>query len=274
MSVSPTYGMLIPGEETVTLDFSITIDNNTAQNLNSGREVLEDILILRLEGGRDYYITVRATYARSCFGMSVDELVLYSEPIRTVPLDPIQKAATFGVDMNANTSALCVPKELWRLVDAVHQKGLGTPGIFIEAGLADEVTHIRECLDTGTQFGTYRIHSYSEALLSFLGSLSSPIIPPSLFPTVEIDSLNIQSMSRRVLEDLAPINYNVLVYIISFFREALRLREQNGLTAAKVARICSQCLSPSTGSATQTTSVLQRTGMQLIILHLLETSSI
>lgn len=261
--------MLIPGEETVTLDFSITIDNNTAQNLNSGREVLEDILILRLEGGRDYYITVRATYARSCFGMSVDELVLYSEPIRTVPLDPIQRAATIG-DMSA-TSALCVPKELWRLVDAVHQKGLATPGIFIEAGLADEVTHIRECLDTGTQFGTYRIHSYSEALLSFLGSLSSPIIPASLFPTVEIDSLNIQSMSRRVLEELAPINYNVLVYIISFFRESLRLREQNGLTAAKVARICSQCLSPATGS---TTSVLQRTGMQLIILHLLETSSI
>ena len=261
--------MLIPGEETVTIDFSLTIDNTTAQNLNSGREVLDDILILRLEGGRDYYITVKATYARSCFGMSVDELVLYSEPIRNVPLDPIQKAAKMGGDPSTS-SALCVPKELWRLVDAVHQKGLNTPGLFVEAGLANEVTQIRECLDTGTQFGHYRIHSYTEALLAFLGSLSSPIIPTALFPTVEIDSLNIQSSTRRLLEDLAPIHYNVLVYVISFFREALRLRDQNGLSAAKLARIATQCLSPTGTTAT----VVQRKGTQLILLHLLETSSI
>ena len=65
MTVTPTYGMLIPGEAPTTLDFTITIDNNTAHAVNTGREVLEDVIILRLENGRDYYITVKANYARS-----------------------------------------------------------------------------------------------------------------------------------------------------------------------------------------------------------------
>ena len=54
MKVSPAYGMLIPGESAATINFSISINNATAHQLNTGREVLDDILILRLENGRDY----------------------------------------------------------------------------------------------------------------------------------------------------------------------------------------------------------------------------
>lgn len=66
LHVSPMFGMLIPGEPTTSINLTITIDKDTAKSLNSGREVLEDILILRLENGRDYYLTIRASYARSC----------------------------------------------------------------------------------------------------------------------------------------------------------------------------------------------------------------
>lgn len=111
--------------------------------LNQGREVLDDILILRLENGRDYYITVKATYARSCFGMSVDELVLYSDPIRKVPLDPIKRAEKYDP---SPANALCVPKELWRIIDAIFEKGLQEPDLFVDAGNPNEVNAIRECL--------------------------------------------------------------------------------------------------------------------------------
>jgi phosphatidylinositol-bisphosphatase len=269
MSVSPAYGMLIPGEKPAAINFTLTIDNDTAQLLNSGREVLDDILILRLENGRDYYITVKAAYARSCFGMSVDELVMYSDPVRTIPLDPIKRAEKIG-----SASALCVPKELWRTVDAIYEKGLHEMDLFVQPGLADEVIQIRECLDTGAPFGPFRVHSYAEVLVEFLGSLSTPVVPQSLFPSVEIDSQNIQSSARRFLEELPPVHYNVFVYVISFFREALLYRDRNKLSAAKVARICSSCMAPGTGLDNSTGSLQRRTGMQLIMLHLLETSSI
>mmetsp|Transcript_30935 Transcript_30935/g.35256 ORF Transcript_30935/g.35256 Transcript_30935/m.35256 type:complete len:741 (+) Transcript_30935:161-2383(+) len=265
MKVSPTYGMLIPGEKPATINFSITIDNNTANLLNSGREVLDDILILRLENGRDYYITIKARYARSCFGMSVDELVLYSDPIRNIPLDPIQRAEKF--DPNP-TSALCVPKELWRIVDAIYERGLQEKDLFLMPGLPKEVKHIRECLDTGAQLGKYRTHSLAEAMLAFLSNLSTPIVPPKLFPTLEIDSQNIQSFARKFLEELPPIHYNVFVYVMSFFREALLYKEQNKLVATRLARICVDTMVQGDDQ------VQRRTGMQLIMLHLLETNTI
>ena len=143
IKVEPPYGLIIPGDHAATISVTLTIDRTTAQLLNQGREVLDDILILRLENGRDYYITVKADYARSCFGMSVDELVMYSDPIRNVPLDPIKRAEKY--DPNP-ANALCVPKELWRLIDAIYEKGLQEPDLFVDPGDPEEVKQIRECL--------------------------------------------------------------------------------------------------------------------------------
>lgn len=264
--------MLIPGDKPATINFTLTVSKETAQLLNAGREVLDDILILRLENGRDYYITVKANYARSCFGMTVDELVMHSQPIRSVPIDPVDRPQQASNNSNATspTTALCVPKELWRVVDAIYEKGLAEPHLFVESGVPEEVALIRECLDTGAPFSTpCRIHSYTEVLVSFLSSLAAPIVPLPMFPSAEIDSQNIQMTARRVLEELAPIHYNVFVYVISFFREVLAQKQRNLITAAKLARICSTCL-----CETHDVSEAKRTAMQLVFLHLLEATSI
>jgi phosphatidylinositol-bisphosphatase len=276
MTVSPTYGMLIPGEQTAIINVTLTIDNNTAQLLNSRREVLEEILILRLENGRDYYISVNGTYARSSFGMNLDELVLYKDPIRTIPLDTIERVLHFPNELEVSpTNSLCVPKELWRVVDAIYEKGLPSKNIFAHPGIPEEVQQIREALDTGSPFGPFSIHSYVELFLEFLSSLSTPVVPSSFLPTVEINAENIQSMSRRLLEDLPPVHYNVFVYVISFFREVLLYREHNSLTAAKLARLLCKHCSPAPSNALMESSVMQRrAGMNLIMMHLLETSSI
>mmetsp|Transcript_6235 Transcript_6235/g.9051 ORF Transcript_6235/g.9051 Transcript_6235/m.9051 type:complete len:807 (-) Transcript_6235:128-2548(-) len=264
MTISPTYGMLLPGEEAI-IKFTISINNAVADALSSGRELLEDIIILRLENGRDYYITVTGKYARSCFGMSVDELVLYSDPIRSVPLDPIRRAERYGTNQAA---VLCVPKELWRIVDAIFEKGLQENGLFVTPGLQDEVVRIRECLDTGAKFGDFEIHSMAEVLISFLRSLSLPIVPKDLFPTLEIDANNVQSTARVFLEKLPPIHYNVFIYIISFFRECLR--QQKGLIPATLSRICGDCLVIDEAAKANP----RRKAINLIMYYFLDTNSI
>lgn len=268
------FGMLIPGEATSRIDFTVTIDKDTAKFLNSGREVLEDILILRLENGRDYYLSVRASFARSCFGMSLEELVLHSQPIRSIPIDPIERSKQCESASSSPYASLCVPKELWRVVDAIFEKGISQPHLFVEPGIPLEISSIRECLDTGSPFGQFSIHSYADALTSFLSSLSSPVIPSALFPTAEIDSQNIQMSARRLLEELPPIHYNVFVYVISFFREVLQHRERNHITAAKLARCACFSMAPGNDLDNSNASLQKRTGMQLILLHLLETVSI
>lgn len=232
MTVAPTYGMLIPGEQTE-LEVTITIDNSTARRLNTSQEVLEDVVILRLENGRDYYISATGKYARSCFGMAVDELVLYTDPIREVPLDPILRAEKYDLNSRA---AMCVPKELWRIIDAIYERGLDERDLFTMIGDPDEVYQIRECLDTGAPFENFSVHSFAEVLTSFLSNLSSPIVPVTLVPTLDIDAQNIQMFTRKFLEDMLPVPYNVFIYIISFFREVLLHEQRNRLSPPKVAR--------------------------------------
>jgi phosphatidylinositol-bisphosphatase len=263
--------MIVPGESPASLEFTVDINNLTAQLLNSGREVLSDVLILRLENGRDYYMSVKARYARSCFGMSADELVMYPGPVRDVALDAIERSKV--IDPRSST-ALCIPKELWRIVDAIYLKGLVQPHLFTEPGVVEEVSRIRECLDTGSPFGEFSVHSYADALIGFLESLSDPIVPSRLFPSQEIDSLSIQSYARRLLEDLPPVNYNIFVYVISFFREVLAHRQRNLLSAAKVARVCCSAMAPGEGLDSTGSSALKRHGMQLLVIHLLETNTI
>ncbi|GKY94005.1 hypothetical protein MPSEU_000367300 [Mayamaea pseudoterrestris] len=271
ITVAPAHGLIIPGSSPSCIVCTVTITKDTAHMLNSGREVLSDVLVLRLENGRDYYITVEATYARSCFGMSAEELVVYSDPVRNVPLDSIKRSK--GIDPRA-PATLCIPKELWRIIDAIYENGLYTPHLFTEVGILEEIAQIRECLDTGTRFGEFCIHSYAETLTTFLESLSAPIVPGNLFPSQEIDSLSIQSCARRLLEELPPVHYNIFVYVISFFREVLIHRDNNLLSAAKIARVCCSAMAAGADIVGFGTSAARRHGMQLIILHLLETSSI
>ncbi|GMH76240.1 hypothetical protein TrLO_g4041 [Triparma laevis f. longispina] len=267
ISVSPTFGMLIPGES-MTINFSINLDNKTAQQLNLGRESLDDIIILRLENGRDHYLTVSGKYARSCFGMSLRDLVVIGEPVRDLPLEPEARAE---FEKKHPPSSLSVPKELWRIVDAINEKGLHEKDLFLQPGFAAEVKQIRECLDTSSDFGLFHVHSMCEALVSFLSSLSEPLIPSFSTPIVEIDQQNIMPWSRRFLEELPPIHYNCFVYIISFLREVLLFSKNNGLTAAKLARVCSNCMIQSDGGKNE---VGRSRSMALIFLHFLTTNTL
>uniref|UniRef100_A0A7S2LT51 Rho-GAP domain-containing protein n=1 Tax=Leptocylindrus danicus TaxID=163516 RepID=A0A7S2LT51_9STRA len=274
IKVSPAYGMLIPGEVT-TLEISITLDNATARALNAGEGILNDILVLRLENGRDFYITINGTYARSCFGMSLDELVMYSVPVRTVPLDPAKR---LELGIGNSPASLCIPKELWRIVDAIYGRGLQERDLFSVPGLEKEVREIRECLDTGAPFGPFNIHSMTETLVSFLAGLSTPVIPPTLFPTLEVDNTNIIAWSRKLLEELPPISYNVFIYMMSFFREVLLYKDANRVTAAKLARICCECMvlgfSFKTSNEETKNSITRRAGMQIIMDNFITTDSI
>ena len=263
--------MLIPGEKETSINFTIQVNNEIASALNSGKDVLEDIIILRLENGRDYYITIRGKYGRSCFGMSLDELVLYNDPIRSVPLDPVKRVEKYGGNQ---TAVLCVPKELWRIVDAIYEKGLGEKELFSISGYSEEIQRIRECLDTGETFGDFRIHSMVDVLVSFLSSLSATVVPPNLLPQLEIEAQNLQGHARSFLEGLPPIHYNVFVYIISFFRECLLFQQSNQLSTAKLARICVSCLVNGNQIDESRQGSQRQRGMNLLMVHFLESSSI
>ena len=135
-----------------------------------------------------------------------------------------------------------------------------------------QVERIREALDVGAEFDPCSVHSLADALSHFLKSLAEPVIPPSLFPTMEIDSQSIQPWSRRFLELLPPINYNIFVYMISFFRELLLYTESNRLTATKLAIVCCNCMVKTDTAENEDREVQRKHSLQHVISHFLTTA--
>eukprot|EP00968_Pinguiococcus_pyrenoidosus_P011551 scaffold935_cov248-Pinguiococcus_pyrenoidosus.AAC.10 len=237
LRLEPAFGMLLPGEAK-SITATCSIDVQTARRVALAEDSLEDILILRFEGGRDCFIDVSAEYLRSCFGCSLEELVVASAPIRETPI------GAPSAEGDETRTVQAVPKELWRILDSLQTTGKEVSDIFFGQGHPEEVTAIREALDTGAELPTHTPHSMAEVLLSFLASLASPIIPQSVAVSLEAEytTQNLQPWTRRFLERLPPANYNTFVYLVSFFRYLLEYKVKNRLTPTKIASTLSKAL--------------------------------
>lgn len=79
------FTLLLAVEDAVLL-LTVNVDEDTAPSLNNGHDQLEDILVLHLEKGKDFFITVTGNYLPSCFGSSLETLVHLHTYIREVPV--------------------------------------------------------------------------------------------------------------------------------------------------------------------------------------------
>lgn len=182
--------------------------------------------------------------------MAIEELVTLMDPVSTVPLPqqqpeyylfdeshPSQKATLAAEEAKTKLS---IPKELWRLVDALWSgNALKEKGLFNTPADALEVAAIRQALDEGLDFApSASPHDIVACLLGLLSSMPRPLLPPALYPTSKVDATSLSMASRKFLEDLPPLHYNVFVYLISFFREVLAEEAYNRCSAAHLAEVC------------------------------------
>jgi phosphatidylinositol-bisphosphatase len=221
MTVSPTYG-IVPPRETLEIKLNVHVTRETAHRLNTGEDTLDDILIFRLENGRDYFITISGDYLKSCFGASIDWLVRTPVPVRyTNPQQQVTKVQT-------------LPKELWRIVDYLYPAGLEEEGLFITSGDSKQIDMIRECLDTAQDFGSqFDYYSMGEALVLFLSSLAEPVFPRSLAEQYN-ESLNLTNWCKQALMQLSAAHYNTFIYLVSFLREVIKRKDKNALTLDQI----------------------------------------
>ncbi|KAJ1971283.1 hypothetical protein H4R35_005354 [Dimargaris xerosporica] len=141
--VNPPTGTVLPGAQ-MPIYFTIVVNQANASMLNISQEELRDILILHLQDGKDYFISVQGNYLPTCFGTRLDVLARLPKPIRQMSLEEIQALG--------DESQYSIPRELWRLVDFIYRHGLEVPNLFQVVGDPALVAHIQYCLDTGDDF--------------------------------------------------------------------------------------------------------------------------
>ncbi|XP_045154836.1 type II inositol 1,4,5-trisphosphate 5-phosphatase [Echinops telfairi] len=233
LNASPSRGFLLPDSH-MEIELELFVNKTTATKLNSGEDTIEDILVLHLERGKDYFLPVSGNYLPSCFGSPIHTLCYMKEPILDLPLETIRELTLMPMQTQDDGSQLEknhmeIPKELWMMVDFLYRNAVQQEDLFQQPGLRSEFEHIRDCLDTGMIDSlAANNHSVAEALLLFLESLPEPVICYSTYHTCLECSGN-YSASKQVISTLPTFHRNVFNYLMAFLKELLKNSAKNHL---------------------------------------------
>jgi len=215
LNCEPRRGRVpIGGSKTITLTAHVT--RECVQQVSAvQKNRLDDIIIFSLHQGADTFITISGNYQPSCFGQTIERLVRIRKPIACVNLENLIEPEKF----------LCMPKELWRLVDYIYKFGMDEEHLFRQKGIAREVSEIRLCLDNGKEFERPSIHSMAEALIRFLESLIDPVFHYTYCNGFK--DADLTQFCKDKLMNLPISHYNTFIYVISFLREVLKHGSKN-----------------------------------------------
>uniref|UniRef100_A0A7M4E3Q0 phosphoinositide 5-phosphatase n=3 Tax=Crocodylus porosus TaxID=8502 RepID=A0A7M4E3Q0_CROPO len=237
---NPCKGFLLPDSE-ITVELEMFVNKSTATNLNSGEDKLEDILVLHLDRGKDYFLSVTGNYLPSCFGSPIHTLCYMRDPIQDMSAESIRDLTLMPLHMSGEAfqseKPLEIPKELWMMVDHLYRNASQQEDLFQQPGLRSEFEHIRDCLDKGTHdtlLGSN--HSVAEALLLFLESLPEPVICYEFY-TLCLESASNYVLGRQIVSKLPECHKNVFKYLMAFLRELLKNSGKNRLDANILASI-------------------------------------
>ncbi|KAM8976707.1 type II inositol 1,4,5-trisphosphate 5-phosphatase [Pelodytes ibericus] len=273
LRANPSKGFLTPGSEAV-VELELFVNNESAALLNSDEERLEDILVLHLDRGKDFFLSVTGNYLHSCFGSSIQMLCYMREPIREMPFDTIRRLALLPLQMKDDfvgaEKPFDIPKELWMLVDHLYRNASQEEDLFQQPGLRSEFEAIRDCLDTGSpEYLPGSNHSVVEALLLFLEGLPEPVICYQAYDRC-LECAGDYLSSKEVIENLPLHHKNVFNYLISFLRELLNKSPRNHLDINILASIFGNLLlrpSPIHGKACNTDKRKCQEFIQHFLLH-------
>ncbi|XP_025782095.1 type II inositol 1,4,5-trisphosphate 5-phosphatase [Puma concolor] len=232
LNANPSRGFLLP-DSAIEIELELFVNKTTATKLNSGEDKIEDILVLHLDRGKDYFLSVTGNYLPSCFGSPIHTLCYMREPILDLPLETIRELTLMPLQTEDDgiqlENPMGIPKELWMMVDYLYQNAIQQEDLFQQPGLRSEFEHIRDCLDTGMIDAlSANNHSVAEALLLFLESLPEPVICYSAYHNC-LECSGSYTASKQVISTLPTFHQNVFNYLMAFLRELLKKSAKNHL---------------------------------------------
>ncbi|XP_035505119.2 inositol polyphosphate 5-phosphatase OCRL isoform X3 [Scophthalmus maximus] len=255
LRAEPSDGFLEP-TETLEIFLEVYVSKDSVTLLNSGEDAIEDILVLHLDRGKDYFITISGRYLPSCFGTSLETLCRMKKPIREIPItklidlgedsymDKERSKVNFLMVDGASTEEkpLKIPKEVWILVNHLFTKSCDQEDLFQTPGLQEELQSIIDCLDTSipdTIPGCN--HSVAEALLIFLEAVPEPVVCYELYQRC-LECAHDSRLCKQLISQLPRAHRNVFRYLMAFLKELLKHSHNNNLTANLIATLFASLL--------------------------------
>ncbi|KAF4494523.1 inositol polyphosphate 5-phosphatase ocrl-1 [Fusarium agapanthi] len=221
---------LDPGETAlVLLELQVSAISHI-RALNEARAKIEEVLVLRIEDGRDHFIPVRGIWQPSCVGRSIAELIRIPDGgIRKfVEKTGIKGAIAYDSDIHCSA-----PKELFKLTEVVQtlvERSLAEstmleeevlprdPGWPLEsstwrvgeADMQDAKVKLVSALDNDASLldslplewpASFKLEAVSSILLLFLESLTDGLIPTQLWAKISTSLPNVTSLPMTAWPD-------------------------------------------------------------------------
>ncbi|XP_076005138.1 inositol polyphosphate 5-phosphatase OCRL isoform X3 [Genypterus blacodes] len=248
LRAEPSDGFLEPSE-TLEIYLEAYVSKDAVTLLNSGEDAIEDILVLHLDRGKDYFITISGNYLPSCFGTSLETLCRMKKPIREIPITKLidlerSKVSFLMVDgASTEDKPLKIPKEVWILVNHLYTKSCKQEDLFQTPGLQEELQSIIDCLDTSIPETILAgcNHSVAEALLIFLEALPEPVVCYELYQR-SLECSHDSRLCKQLISQLPRAHRNVFRYLMAFLKELLKHSQDNNLTASLIATLFASLL--------------------------------
>jgi phosphatidylinositol-bisphosphatase len=214
--------------EVLNAELKLKIESvSEVRNLNDSAATLDDVLVLRVENGRDHFLPLRAHWLPSVLARTVDKLI-------KIPEGGIRKLQNQIPDRGEVKWS--VPRELFRLTEAIEdmtertlaewdmtksegerapfKDNAGWPFVKTHRTLNEssetydeEVAELYDALDCDTPFARAfepetrskeRVEMLAEVLLTFLSSLTDGVITKSLWEKLE-EGLITRERSRQYI---------------------------------------------------------------------------
>ena len=205
---------LEPGEVvTVYINLLVELsDTGLVQRLNKNDEKLEDILVLHVENGRDSFIPVSGQWMQSCFGRSLQELVMIPEGVGGARMWFARDKQDTEAKVETGYSA---PRELYRITEYL---------LYQTKKIVDD--------DTAKEGGVENQKWYLDVGWPFVK---------------ETWGLQYDEDGMTVAEDIPGKRRNLLVMMLECLSQDKELEgdkwtEENGYTAENIAEVAAECL--------------------------------
>lgn len=200
LSVTPTSGLILPGEKSL-VNFTIIVDAATAPRLNFAarpEDELSDLLILSIDK-RDLFLSVSAReYERTCFANSLVRLGRLLDPIREVKgkkLEVLAQEADAAVD-GEGEEKMSVVRPAFRMLEFLAEYGLEDEELFLMSGNSELVDLIHEALDTVSRHLPLFRHRSSPSFRIAGWCLSSRTAPRPRQSTTSSLSTGVERVTR------------------------------------------------------------------------------
>jgi hypothetical protein len=187
-------------------------DVSISRTLGIHERTVESILVVRVVGARDIFVTVTFNTYPTCLGASLDLLC------------HLPSGARNGMSDEPCTN---MPREIFNCVDYLWNRIV--KDMFWHEANASLRKQVLEWMDTGAEFDIQvlssandvelnsGVYAVAQTLLSLLRSLDGGIIPREYYYVV----LKGRESASNILEAIPKVNVNVLIYLCGFLKRLL-----------------------------------------------------